>query len=233
MLIASAVASLLAGFAGLAVGPTATPTPAAAAAQPIREVVYKVSIESRNESHMERENAIENPNATFTDNGTVTVDVMVKADTLLGIRVTEQMRSRGYPATFLGNVGPDGSVHFAEDALNDVSITLLRFFGTRFAAEQNLDVGTEWKQGPATQFKVKGVDGRRVSLEVTQRLNVANAISTMIIHGVILYDPGLLVPLNGDVTEHRTELHPEGAIELYRILHFERQSDTFDKPASL
>jgi hypothetical protein len=38
------------------------------------------------------------------------------------------------------------------------------------------------------------------------------------------------VPISGDLTQHRIELHPEGAVETYQEMQFVRQSDSFDAP---
>jgi hypothetical protein len=197
---------------------------------PIRSVVYKVSIQQRNEAHIERYNSIDRGIATFTDDGTVDVDIMVKTETILGVRVTEEMRSRGYPASFTGNVGPDDGVHFPDGSINEVSYNLLRFFGVRFAADQSLAVGSVWTTPTGIQYTVKSADGRRVTLDVLQHVKVANTVSSVVVYGTVVYDPGLLVPISGDLTQHRIELHPEGAVETYQEMQFVRQSDSFDAP---
>jgi hypothetical protein len=197
---------------------------------PLRAVVYKISILQTNQAHIEQYNTVARPIAEFSDNGTIEIDVMANAETLLGVHVIEIMHSRGYPAEFNGNVGPEDGVHFPEGALSDASITLLRFFGVRFAADQSLEPGSRWTTETGTTYTVKSADGRRITLELLQHIKVANSISTITIQGTVVYDAGLLVPLSGDVTQHRMELHPEGAIELIEALHFARASDSFDQP---
>jgi len=196
---------------------------------PLRAVVYKISVLQTNQAHIELYNTVARPIAEFHDNGTIEIDVMASAETLLGVHVIETMHSRGYPAEFDGNVGPEDGVHFPDGALSDASITLLRFFGVRFAADQSLVPGSHWTTQTGTTYTVKSADGRRITLEMLQHFKVANSISTITIQGTVVYDSGLLVPLSGDVTQHRMEQHPEGAIELVEDLHFARASDSFDQ----
>jgi len=220
---------LLALFASAALADASPASAAPAATQaPLRAVVYTISILQRNQAHIERYNTVERPSAAFTDDGTVEIDVMADADPLLGVRVLETMRSRGYPAEFDGNVGPQDGVHFPEESLSDASLTLLRFFGVRFAADRSLEPGSHWTGDSGTTYSVRSANGRRVTLDLLQHLKVANSISTITIQGTVVYDSGLLVPISGDVMQHRMEMHPEGAIELIEDLHFTRASDSFE-----
>jgi hypothetical protein len=122
-------------------------------------------------------------------------------------------------------------VHFADDSIGDPTRELLPFFGVRFVAQHSLVVGETWRTATG-DVVVRKVEPRRVTLEVTERFKVANSVSDVRAHGSVVYEPGLLVPISGDIVRTRTELHPEGAIEVTELVHFERLSDTFEPPAS-
>jgi hypothetical protein len=215
----------------LLVAVAATASPAASTSPPLRTVIYKISIQQQNAAYIERYMAVDNQRAIFVDEGTATVDVMVNTEIALGMRVTELTRSRGYPAQFLGNVAADGFVHFADDSISDPTRELLPFFGVGFVAQHGLEVGETW-QTPTGDVVVRKVESKRVTLEVTERFKVANSVADVRAHGTVVYEPGLLVPISGDIVRTRREVHPEGAIEVTEIVHFERLSDTFEPPAS-
>jgi hypothetical protein len=208
----------------LAAAPTASPATSTDA--PLRTVIYKISTQQENAAYVERYMSVDNPRAVFVDEGTATVDVMVNADAALGVRVTELTRSRGYPAQFLGNVAADGFVHFADDSISDPTRELLRYFGVGFG-RHSLGVGDTWRTANG-DVVVRKTEGSRVTLEITERFKVANAISEVRTHGSVVYEPGLLVPISGDIVRTRMELHPEGAIETTELVRFERLSDTFE-----
>jgi hypothetical protein len=225
------LASLSAGFVLLLLESVATASPAASTNPPLRTVIYKISTQQQNAAYMERYMAVDNNRAIFVDEGTATVDIMVNTEEALGMRVTELTRSRGYPAQFLGNVAADGFVHFADDSISDPTRELLPFFGVGFVAQHSLDVGETW-QTATGDVVVRKVESKRVTLEITERFKVANSVADVRAHGTVVYDPGLLVPISGDIVRTRRELHPEGAIEVTELVHFERLSDTFEPPAS-
>jgi hypothetical protein len=225
------LALIAAGLIALLVEAAPTASPAAPASAPVRTVIYKISTQQQNAAYIERYMAVDNQRATFVDEGTTTVDVMVNTDAALGLRVTELTRVRGYPAQFLGNVAADGFVHFPDDSISDPTRELLPYFGVRFAAQHDLSVGEMWQTANG-EVIVRKVEQRRVTLEITERFKVANSISDVRAHGSVVYEPGLLVPISGDIVRTRTELHPEGAIESTELVHFERLSDTFEPPAS-
>jgi len=214
-------------FAALTV---AVPSPQPAAdAGPIRTVVYNISLQRSNMAYVERYNDFQRLRALMTDAGTATVDVMVRTPAALGIRVTEITRQRGYPAIFTGNVAADGSVGFPEESINEATWTLLRFFGERLVADKALNPGDTWKT-PGGEIAVRTVQGRRVTLEITESFKIPSSMSELFVRGTIIYEPGLLVPISGDVMRKRVESHPEGTIELIETVRFERTSDSFDKP---
>jgi hypothetical protein len=162
------------------------------------------------------------------DDGDVTVDVMVNAESGLGVRVTELTRSRGYPARFLGNVTANGSVNFADDSISDPTRELLPYFGVRFAAQHELDAGETWKTAVG-DVTVRSTDRHLVTLEITEHFKVANAVSEVLSHGSVVYEPSMLVPISGDIVRTRTELYPEGSIQIRELIHFERVTDSFEQ----
>lgn len=228
---ASVAIALFAALAasGAAAAPSAAPNPTTVA--PVRSVVYDVSIQTHDEEPIRGRNGVGVARELSTDRGSVDVDVMTQAQDLLGVRVTETMRSRGYAAVFSGNVGPQDGVHFGADSINDASFIVLQFFGMRFASDQSLETGSAWTSTAGIRYSVKSVQPPRVTLDVLQRANVSSA-STIIVHGTVVYDPGLLVPISGDVIRRRIDMTQTGPLENDEELQFVRRSDTFDRPTA-
>jgi hypothetical protein len=232
-MVASAFVALVVANTALVLASPAAPTPAASAPSgPLRTVVYKISVENANYAAIESYNAFDRLRALSVEDGTATIEIMARTPEALGIKVTELTRRRGYPAVFEGNVTANGGVYFPEESIDEATFVLLRFFGEDFASDHPLTLGDSWKT-QAGDITVRKVDGRRVTLEVTETYKIPSSISELQVHGFVVYERGLLVPISGEVVRKRVEMHPEGVIELSHIIRFERTSDSFDKPAPL
>ncbi|MBV8170497.1 MAG: hypothetical protein JO219_01040 [Candidatus Eremiobacteraeota bacterium] len=211
----------------------APPAPAVSAQPdaPLRAVSYDVSIQTHDEELIRGRTGVGVARELATDGGSVEIDIMTVAQDLLGVRVIETMRSRGYAAVFQGNVGPQDGVHFAAESINDASYVMLLFFGMRFASDQSLAVGSAWTSAAGIRYTVRSVQSPRVTLDVLQRSNVSSA-STIIVHGTVVYDPSLLVPISGDVIRRRIDMTQTGPLENEEELRFARHADTFDRPVA-
>ena len=134
--------------AGLAAAdPSQTAAPATNPGAPVREIQYKVSY-TRHERLTQEQFGGDVPpqqGADASDDGTLTVDVMAVANNSLGVRLTEAWNAIRKPFTYAGTIGPDGSLNFGGQPLNEATVDLLPFFGPLWANGQTLDVG---RNGP-------------------------------------------------------------------------------------
>jgi hypothetical protein len=220
---------------------TAAPSPTAAADAPLREVVYHVSFTRHERLSGESYGGGADPRpvlqgADQTDEGTVIVDVMaVSADTL-GVRLKETWKERPRPATFLGNVAPDGAIHFGDQPISEASSILLQVFGTKWMHDEPLDPGTKWdvdfsnrEANFKTDYQVIGSNADTVTVQETQTVDVQsvhglNAFTT----GTIQYKAALLVPVQIKLERRSSRGDADNSDIETMILNIDRVSDTLD-----
>jgi hypothetical protein len=226
----------------VAASPTPTAAPAALSTTPLREVVYKVSTWERVDDITESFGG--GPGAAppaSTDmgmgEGTVTVDVMAKfEDSVLGVKVTEKWESSPSPMHFTGAVAPDGTVEFALNTINPVTVELLPYFATHFAPEGALVSGVHWtvdKESGKTDVETTyTVTEKSDNLVTVHKDTTIKALGSETVDGTIVYDPSLLVPISGQIRVRRTEMFSNGQATRTIDLKFDRQSDTFGATAT-
>ncbi len=220
---------------------TAAPSPTAAADAPLREVVYRVSFTRHERLSGESYGGGADPRpvlqgADQTDEGTVTVDVMaISADTL-GVRLKETWKERPRPATYFGNVAPDGAVHFGDQPISEASSILLQIFGTKWMHDQPLDSGAKWdvkysnrEASFLTNYEVVGMNADTVTVRETQTVQVQsvhglNAFMT----GTIEYKAALLVPVEIKLERRSSRGDADTSDVETMVLNIDRVSDTLD-----
>jgi hypothetical protein len=211
----------------------ATPPPAIA---PLREVVYKVSTSLEVSGNVQSYEGMNTSNNFVTDQGTVTVDIMVIQNNVLGMDVTEVMDKKGTKSKYQGNVTADGVVNFSPSSINDASRELLPYFGPQFLALDAPNVGSKWvtsltRSGAKvdTQYTVTKIDGPLLTLGVNQKVAIQSNGAAGNTTGSVVFKPSLLVPVSGDLHKVFTQTTPEGFVKQTLSVHFERVSDSRDK----
>jgi len=222
---------------------TAAPSPTVADASPLREVVYRVSFTRHERLSEESYGGGADPRpvtqgADQTDEGTVTVDVMaVSADTL-GVRLRETWKERPRPATFFGNVAPDGAVHFGDQPISEASSILLQVFGTKWMHDEPLDPGAKWdvkyvnrEASFLTDYEVIGTnpDADTVTVRETQRVDVQSVHGlNAFVTGTIQYKAALLVPVGIKLERRSSRGDADNSDVETMVINIDRVSDTLD-----
>lgn len=222
---------------------TAAPSPAAAADTPLREVVYHVSFTRHERLAGQSYGGGADPRpvsqgADQTDEGTVTVDVMaISADTL-GVRLRETWKERPRAATYLGNVAPDGAVHFGDQPISEASSILLQVFGTKWMHDQPLDSGAKWyvkysnrEASFLTNYEVVGTnpDADTVTVRETQTVQVQSVHGlNAFLTGTIKYKAALLVPVEIRLERRSSRGDADTSDVETMVLNIDRVSDSLD-----
>ena len=217
-----------------------------AAPKPLRTVVYKVSYSRREDLTIQHYGGgsagASNPAGQVTstgDNGTITVDVYGVVNNVVLAVITERWNSKSSPGIYKGGITSDGSLIEYPPEVSACSRELLPLFATQFSAGTDLSqVGARWSVAASppdyiidTDWVVKSVTGPLVTLNETQNAKAKspNAMNT-IITGSVKYLPRALAPVGGDLLERATRSDASSSDDINTNLHFERISDTFDKP---
>jgi hypothetical protein len=220
---------------------TASASVPGAADPPLREVVYHVSFTRHDRLFGESFGGGADPRpvvqgADQTDEGTLTVDVMaVSADTL-GIKLTESWRQHPRPATYVGNVAPDGAVHFGDQPISEASTLLLPVFGPKWMHNQPLDTGAKWSVKYAnheadvvTTYEVVSALTDTVTVHELQTVTVRSVrglnASTS---GTITYKAGLLVPITVKLERRSSSGDADHGEYESMVINIDRVSDSLD-----
>lgn len=222
----------------------ATPAPGPAASapaqKPLREVVFDVTTNWRNdditESYAGGADAT-NPGSTEVQQGQGTVTIDVFGQTPEGgliVSATEVWKQPTKQLPYTGTVEPSGVLDFdsiGPTALDDVCGELLPYFGTRFAPLGTLDSTTHWSLQSAsgkitatTDYNITAVAGDTVTVHKSQTIK---SMATVTVDGSVVYEPSKLVALSGTVRKRSTELYADGQTTNTLIITFTRVSDTF------
>jgi hypothetical protein len=152
------------------------------------------------------------------------------------VRLRETWKERPRPATFLGNVAPDGAVHFGDQPISEASSILLQIFGTKWMHDEPLDSGTKWDVNFSnrdanfkTDYQVVGSNADTVTVQETQTVEVQsvhglNASTT----GTIQYKAALLVPVQIKLERRSSRGDADNSDVETMILNIDRVSDTLD-----
>ncbi|HEY5095123.1 MAG TPA: hypothetical protein VII69_08425 [Candidatus Eremiobacteraceae bacterium] len=253
MIIALVAALALSGDAPSAQAAATSNAPAPAAAAPLREVVYKVTFTRRLEVSNETYGGsvlndssagvqagqappFAQANSDATDSGTVTVDVMQIAGDALGIRVKEQWTNATPSATYLGNVGADGSVNFTDGQMNECTRAILEYFGPSVMAGQPANSGVAWTRTSKgatadidTTYSVGDIEGAIASIheQSTVKSKSVSLIDTVVTIDV-RYKPATLAPVSGRIVMHASRSGASSVTNVTTIGNFQRVSDTRD-----
>lgn len=231
------IAALVIAAAAAAAQPSG-PSPADS---PLREVVYHVSY-ARHErlsegsygGGIDPRPAVQG--ADQSDQGTVTIDVMAVASDTLGVRVRESWNQRPRPATFLGNVAPDGALHFGDQPLSEASTILLPAFGPNWMHDEPIDVGAKWTvhytgtdADVTTDYKVVSADGDTVTIRENQTVDVRSVRGLDAnTSGTITYKAGLLVPIAIELERRSSRVDVDEVDYETMDINIDRVSDSLD-----
>jgi len=221
---------------------TATAVPALPAADtPLREVVYRVSFTRHERLAGESFGGGIDPRpveqgADQTEDGTLTVDVMAVSQDTLGVRLKETWSEHPRPATYFGNIAPDGAVHFGDQPISEASSILLQVFGTKWMHDQPIDPGAKWDVRIAnreatvvTNYEVVGTDAETTTINESQTVDVQsvhglNAFTT----GTIHYKAALLVPVAIKLERRSSRGDADTSDVETMVINIDRLSDTLD-----
>jgi hypothetical protein len=230
------LAFIVAGAAAVA-----SPSPASPADQPLREVVFHVSYTRHERIAGESYGGGFDPRpvvqgADQTDEGTITVDVMAVAADTLGVRVSESWNERPRRATFLGNVSPDGVLHFGAQPISEAATVLLPIFGPKWMHDEPVDAGAKWNVTFAdrdaavnTDYEVTAAQAQTVTVRETQTVNVKSVHGlSAFATGTITYKANLLVPLTIKLERRSSRGDADNSDFESMIININRVSDTLD-----
>jgi|SRR5579864_4133196 len=224
----------------LAASPQPIATPAQISGAPLREIVFKVSYTRHERLNEESFGGGLEPQpaqqgADESDEGTVTVDEMTDVGDTLGLKVVENWNQRR-PATYTGSVAPDGSIHFSDQSLSEVSTYLLPFIAPLWTNGRPLDVGTSWTStyGSATvdasvTYSITAVARDAVTVLENQKVTVRSARGMDgFTTGTVVYKPSMLVPILGKFERRSGRGDATSSDVETMVINFTRVSDSLD-----
>lgn len=232
-------AIMLAAFLADASAPAPTSAPSAG---PLREIVYKYSLDRMSEY---TSGSYDSPAQSDTQNagysGTMTIDV-VQVDAAAGIlKVAVQDRTNalndrgGTSGTLI--IRPDGTVLAVGGKYDQDMTTILPYLATGYFAGHDLQQGAQWETDSteggidyATTTTVSNVNGSNatVTTETKAQRGVVNGSFAIVTK--LVYEATKLVPISLDVQVRRNGSGDTAAAEQTTHYHFDRVSDTLDKP---
>ena len=170
--------------------------------------------------------------ADVENHGTVTVDVLAKTEdgTLLA-GVSELWHDNPLPLKFEGAVASDGTVLFAPNTINAVTMELLSYFATRFVPDANVQKGSHWtvdnsggKISMTTNYAVTAVGTDSITIQKDQTIK---ALGSETIGGSVVYQLSRFVPISGKIRERLTEMYADGQTQGTLDLRFDLVSDSY------
>lgn len=220
----------------------ASPTPnAATAGAPLREVVYHVSYTRHERLTQEGFPDAAAPQlavqgADQTDQGTITVDVMAIANDSLAVKVTESWNQHPRPATFLGNIGPNGALHFGGQPTSEAADAILPIFGPEWMAGNPVDAGVKWSSTYSstdaeivTNYDVTSADAGFITIAEQQSVTV-KAVRGLggFMSGTIVYNPAKLVPISLKLERRSSHSSLDASDTETMVINVSRVSDSLD-----
>lgn len=222
---------------------------------PMREIVYKFSENltaeyttdqtSSGYTTTEGSNGLAAPPESSTRssgfNGTMTVDILeVDADGFLKCDVKESTNAENgrapFEAVFI--VRPDGNLVIVSGTQDEGMTSLVRYFGTQYFLNRTLASGQQWTDDTTydkveyqTTTDVTGTSGDDVSMKSTAKAVKGVGNGSLTIESSLVYRAAKLVPVSLDVIQIRQGSGDTSSAEQTAHFHFDRLSDTLDKPA--
>jgi len=233
-------AIILAAFLADATPPAPTAAPSAG---PLREIVYKYSLDRKSEY---TSGSYDSPAQSNTQNagysGTMTIDV-VQVDAAAGIlKVAVQDRTNalndrgGTNGTLV--IRADGTVLAVDGKYDQDMTTILPYLATGYFAGHDLQQGAQWVtystedgidyETTTTVSAVAGNDAT-VTTETKAQKGIVNGSFDILTK--LVYEATKLVPISLDVQVRRNGSGDTAAADQSTHYHFDRVSDTLDKPA--
>ncbi len=175
-----------------------------------------------------------------SDEGTVSVDVLGLRDSVLYLRITENLHKLGAPFVVNATVDPTGLLAFSSQFYSPITRYLLPFFARSFGSTATFAPGAAWNDDfktpqvtVTTKYTVEKSDGAAFWLNEVQLVKV-NAAQGMDLttKGRILYNHDLLVPLRGDFEEDGDRKTMDSEDKITTKVRFERTVDSFDPAAA-
>lgn len=219
---------------------TAVPQPAAAA-QPMREIVYKFS-DSKISEYTSDENfggpPASDTNGTGGYYGTITVDVLqVDGSGFMKVGLHEQTDAENgqkpFDAVFV--VGPDGSLRNVSGSYDEDMTDLLAYFGTSYFGDNQLALGNAWQTSSTvdqlqlvTNTSVTAVNGDDATIHSSTTAKAGVMRGSYDVESTIVYRAPKLVPISLDILiTRRGSGDTSGAVQKTHE-RFDRVSDTLD-----
>jgi hypothetical protein len=230
---------MLAAFlADAAPAPTAAPS-----AGPLREIVYKYSLDVTGSSTAQSyEQGVDSATAVGGYNGSMTVDVLQvdPSDGSLLAHVRDKTNALNYRAPTEADIviHPDGTLVVTNGKVDEDMATILPYLGTKFFGDNALQQGNQWSTYSTsdgidykTTDTVSNVSGDVATLSVVTKADKGVMNGSFEIEGKVGYEAAKLVPISLDVfmTRQESGLSEEGTHTIH--YRFDRVSDTLDKPA--
>ena len=177
---------------------------------------------------------------TSWDEGTISVDVLGLRDSVMYLRITENLHKLGAPFVVNATVDSAGLLTFASQGYSPVTRYLLPFFARGFGSRASFAPGIVWDDDiktpqvtVTTKYTVVRPEGGAFWLNELQQVKV-NVVQGMdlTMQGQVLYNHDLLVPLKGDFEEYGTRKTMNAEDKLRTKVHFERTFDSFDQASA-
>ncbi|HEY7995113.1 MAG TPA: hypothetical protein VID24_12950 [Candidatus Eremiobacteraceae bacterium] len=233
---------------------SAAPSSSSQALLPLREIVYKFSEDLTTEyttdqtstgyTTTQSTNGLAAPpeSSTHTSgfSGKLTVDVLeVDPDGFLKADVKETTDAENgrvpFEAVFI--VRPDGNLVKVSGTQDAGMTSLIAYFGTQYFADRKLAPGQQWTTEMAygkvqyeTTTSVTRTSGDDVSMKSTAKAVKGVGNGSLTVQASIVYRASKLVPVSLDVLQLRQGSGDTSAAEQTAHFHFDRVSDSLDKP---
>lgn len=224
---------------------------ATAAAAPLREIVYKYSLDSTGTTTAQSyDQGTDTATSVGGYSGTMTIDVM-KVDPSNGyllVDVKDQTNALNYRAPTEADiiVHDDGTLVVTSGKFDQDMSTIVPYLGTKYFGDNALQQGNQWETYSTsdnieykTTTTVSGVNGDIATISLVTKADKGAMNGAFEIEGKLGYEASKLVPLSLDVIMTRSGSNVASgggsgfAAEGTNIVHyhFDRVSDTLDKPA--
>jgi hypothetical protein len=241
-------AIILAAFLADATPPALTAAPSVG---PLREIVYKYSLNSTGTTTAQSyEQGTDTSTSVGGYNGSMTIDILQvdPSNGYLKAHVKDSTNALNYRAPNEADIiiHPDGELIVTAGKVDEDMATIVPYLGTKYFGDNELQQGNQWASYSTsdgidykTTTTVSGVSGdvATISLETKAEKGVINGAFE--IEGKIGYEAAKLVPVSLDVIMTRTGsdvasgggsgFADEGTHMVH--YHFVRLSDTLDRPA--
>jgi len=225
-------------------------TTAAAAAGPLREIVYKYSLNSTSTTSAQSyEQGTDSSTAVGGYNGSMTIDIL-KVDPSNGYllaHVRDQTNALNYRAPTEADIiiHADGTLIVTTGKVDEDMATVVPYLGTKYFGDNSLQQGNEWSTYSTsdgidykTTTTVSSVSGTVANVSVVTKAEKGVMNGAFEIEGKIGYEAAKLVPVSLDMIMTRSGSNASAgggsgfADEGTHLIHyhFERVSDTLDKP---